>query len=48
VPWRSSALGQPRFLVLEGDARRLSGPIPPEADGNGAAACLKSPASGSG
>jgi hypothetical protein len=31
-------LGQPRFLILEGDARRLSGPIPPEADGNGAAA----------
>ena len=31
-------MGQPRFLILEGDARRLSGPIPPEADGNGAAA----------
>jgi hypothetical protein len=31
-------LGEPRFLILEGDARRLSGPIPPEADGTGAAA----------
>ena len=31
-------MGEPRFLILEGDARRLSGPIPPEADGNGAAA----------
>ena len=31
-------LGQPRFLLLQGAARRLSSPIPPEADGTSAVA----------
>ena len=31
-------MGQPRFLLLHGAARRLSGPIPPEADGTSAVA----------